>query len=420
MNNYQVYIVDPTYDVITLDLDKMIENNVVEKSVELNDLKCFLANIFTWKKIQCSNSQYALVINKCVQSKQAYYENMLVPNLNNIDDNIDIVLFRANCVDAYAIRVDSIMKIINNCYPIKCTLNNYFNQKIAKSELRAVMISEPQIAMNVQSIIIKPKKQTIGIYSIFIDVYIKFYENFIKNMEKYFLPHHKKYYFIITDKRDIKRFNDRTFVQFTNKIGHPYETLYRFKYFLKFSRKDMNLCDVIYFINSNALCQQVFNSTVLPINGFSFTTHHGFVNCGYDATFEKEQTTSTACVEYDNTKEKYIYYGGGFYGADRDKFIEMAIILDNNITEDEKNGIIAEWHDESHINHYCNIILNHNFNILGFEYHIPEEKKSSYMNIKLMYLDKDKFLGNDLPKKKCSKITSGKIIINEHNRAFLI
>src|ERR1700678_2849198 len=133
MNDYQVYIVDPTHDIITLDLDKMIENNIVDKSVELNDLKYFLANIFTWKKIQCSNSHYAMIINKCVQSQQTSFENMFEnmfvnPNNTNQMNNIDIVFFRTNCVDMYVIKVDSITKIINNCYPIKCTLTNYFNQ----------------------------------------------------------------------------------------------------------------------------------------------------------------------------------------------------------------------------------------------------------------------------------------------------
>ena len=59
---------------------------------------------------------------------------------------------------------------------------------------------------------------TIGIFSIFIDTYILFYKKFIKNMESNFLPHFKKYYYIVTDKHDIDIYNDRTFIFFTEKI----------------------------------------------------------------------------------------------------------------------------------------------------------------------------------------------------------
>jgi hypothetical protein len=49
--------------------------------------------------------------------------------------------------------------------------------------------------------------------------------------------------------------------------------------------------------------------------------------------------------------------------------------LDININVDESKDFIAVWHDESHINHYCNIFLNQKFKKLDIDFHIFQ-----YMN----------------------------------------
>lgn len=46
------------------------------------------------------------------------------------------------------------------------------------------------------------------------------------------------------------------------------------------------------------------------------------------------------------------YYGSRFLGASTENFLELCDILDRNTQIDESNHYIAEWHDESHWNHY--------------------------------------------------------------------
>jgi histo-blood group ABO system transferase len=46
------------------------------------------------------------------------------------------------------------------------------------------------------------------------------------------------------------------------------------------------------------------------------------------------------------------YYAGGFNGGSTKRFLEMAEVLADRVTKDLENGVIALWHDESHMNRY--------------------------------------------------------------------
>jgi hypothetical protein len=56
---------------------------------------------------------------------------------------------------------------------------------------------------------------------------------------------------------------------------------------------------------------------------------------------------STAFVSR-NKRENYVC--GGFWGGDTNSILEMVNELKIAVEEDRKNGIIAKWHDESHLN----------------------------------------------------------------------
>ena len=252
----------------------------------------------------------------------------------------------------------------------------------------------------------------VGIYGIFIGKYVKYYEEFIKNVDKFFVPQARKIYLIITD-QSLPTFN--LDVHFVNKkfIGWPYETLYRYKYFLDFAKSEyLFSCDYVFFLNANA---RLF--VPIPFNDVCFdkkltcTIHNGYHNKPYDeCTFERRKE-SKAYV----SPEDYKYYvGGRFFGGPTEMFIQLCEHLDKNIINDEQRNIIAEWHDESHLNWYVNSHKKCPIVFLMPEYHVPSEIFNQFKKIKIVYLDKthdsQHLIGLPLHNKK-----GGNVIGNDHN-----
>jgi histo-blood group ABO system transferase len=76
------------------------------------------------------------------------------------------------------------------------------------------------------------------------------------------------------------------------------------------------------------------------------TRHPGYI--GRRGTYE-ERLESTAYVAPD---EGRVYYCGGFVGGERTAFLQLAEAIQAGVDEDARNGIVATWHDESHLNRY--------------------------------------------------------------------
>ena len=47
-----------------------------------------------------------------------------------------------------------------------------------------------------------------------------------------------------------------------------------------------------------------------------------------------------------------MYYAGGFNGGKPEHFLKMAQTIVDNVEKDSEKGLIAVWHDESHMNRY--------------------------------------------------------------------
>jgi hypothetical protein len=95
--------------------------------------------------------------------------------------------------------------------------------------------------------------------------------------------------------------------------------------------------------------------------------------------------------------------------------------LSEKIFEDERNGYIAVWHDESHINRFCHSLeqVGIQFTKLGIDYHVPGESVTKYSNPKLIYLDKRNYIETDSTTKNMTngcKNTNGKVIPNKYNK----
>lgn len=234
-------------------------------------------------------------------------------------------------------------------------------------------------------------KQTMKVAILYICTgkYDIFWEEFYKSSEKYFLSKSDKEYFVFTDAESIyEENNSKIHKIYQENLNWPGNTLFRFKMFNKITDQ-LEKFDYIFFINANALFLKEVSEDILPREESLIVVQHpGFYNKErYQFTYDNNPQ-SLAYIPEDKGQ---VYVCGGFNGGTKNAYISLIKDLQRNIDEDYKNGIVALWHDESHINKY---ILEHKYKLLGPEYMSPEEKEMPFEKI-VIVRDKNKYGGHD-------------------------
>jgi hypothetical protein len=122
--------------------------------------------------------------------------------------------------------------------------------------------------------------------------------------------------------------------------------------------------------NPKKFCEQISN-----MNSMTFARHPGFVfsftkfkNFGILRTVKTfstylrflsrgqlfngpwERNRNSLAYVRPTSRRRYIH--GAIWGGPKKDFIKMCEELDQTIDRDLRNGIVALWHDESHINRY--------------------------------------------------------------------
>lgn len=206
----------------------------------------------------------------------------------------------------------------------------------------------------------------IGILFIGTGKYIKFFEKYYENCEKYFLPNLNKTYFCFTDAEFEGDVPENIKVIPTEHETWPHPTLKRFSTIL--SKKDEYLnFDYLFYLDADMLV----NETILEeefLFDFDYTAvqHPGYYKKNVPLPYER-RSESQACVNVGGE----IYWQGSFWGGKPSCIIELCEVLSNRVNIDLEKGIIALWWDESHMNKF---FLEHEkrVNTLGPQYSFPE------------------------------------------------
>lgn len=207
--------------------------------------------------------------------------------------------------------------------------------------------------------------------------YNQFFGGFYESSEKYLLPDKEKHYFVWTDNLSLADGLDNVTIIYKKCAGFPADSLFRFEMFMQVEDK-LKMYDYIYFMNSNALFLKPVGAEILPDDtglamgiwrGPREHQHYSFY------PYERNRKSLAYVAPF---HPPYIYFMGGLNGGTSQRYLEMIRTLAKNIREDYDKGIIAKFHDESHINAY---MRSHPCKILQEELNLPEElmKDSSKM-----------------------------------------
>lgn len=234
------------------------------------------------------------------------------------------------------------------------------------------------------------KKNSIAILYIALGDYKCFWEDFYNSFESRFLTGCSKKYYVFTDDRSFfSRCSENVQVIDQENLGWPGNTLYRFEMFLSIRERLINE-DYVFFFNANYLCnKEVGLGDVFFLDAALLcVAHPGFYGLSnYYYNYDRNKK-SLAFVPYG---EGECYIQGCFLGGKPNAFLEMCEKLSDNIRIDDEHGVLAEWHDESHVNRY--IIGRNDVTILGPEFAYPEFGKTIRKNeIVLLLRDKEKYI----------------------------
>jgi histo-blood group ABO system transferase len=193
--------------------------------------------------------------------------------------------------------------------------------------------------------------------------YLRFVEPLRASIARQFLPGHEIRHLLFTNHAVESSQTLRT-----HRIAHepwPLPTLRRYEHFL--AEKDFILDhDYCFYLDADMRVDRRVGDEIL---GDIVAVRHPYQSFLPVAkrTYERNPR-SLACVP---VGQGTTYYAGGFQGGRTAAFMEMAAVLAARIRDDTERGVVAVWHDESHLNRY---LVDHPPSVsLSPAYCFPEE-----------------------------------------------
>lgn len=222
-----------------------------------------------------------------------------------------------------------------------------------------------------------------GILSIATNNYLEYWENFILSAKKELVDFESYTFYLFTD--DVQAANlfcsaNDIYNVHTEVIPNykwPEATLFRFKVFHQYRQLFQE--DVLIYIDADMLIIGDFQDLLHPYlesHDLAFVRHPGFwrppkfakrivfylkhpkiflqdlvkfLIVGGIGTWETREI-STAYV---SRWQRRFYFCGGFWFGKQEQFLQMCEVLNQRIDADYESGVIAKWHDESHLNYWA-------------------------------------------------------------------
>lgn len=219
----------------------------------------------------------------------------------------------------------------------------------------------------------------VGLLLIATGKYDVFLKPLLDSVDKFFFPNERIDIYIFTDKPlafEYKRM-DITYLQIPHKT-FPYATLYRYKYFDHYR----------YAIHSQYIFYSDVDMRFVGLVGEEIlgeivaVQHPGFYKGGWGSA-----NCNPESLAYLPKEQQHGYVAGGFQGGETEKYLRACNVLNARIQDDERRGVMAEWHDETHWNFFIKTLAPH-AKILDPSYCYPESWKLPFPK-RLLALDKN-------------------------------
>lgn len=165
---------------------------------------------------------------------------------------------------------------------------------------------------------------------------------------------------------------------------YPEVSLYRYRRYLAHMDK-YSAVEYLFHLDADMQIIAVGEEILQPLVAVQ---HPLFIpESGGGGSFENK-VRSTAYIDHNTAGVTYVC--GGIQGGQKAQYLAACSLLSYNIDQDVKDAVMAEWHDESHWNWYCERFATM-VKILDAGYCYPQEKTLPPKYIRhIIALDKDK------------------------------
>jgi len=185
----------------------------------------------------------------------------------------------------------------------------------------------------------------ICILTIATNKYIQFVERLYDNIEDNFLNGHEIECLLFTD-HEIEESSDNVKISQIDHEPWPMPTLKRYNYFVKEKDFISKFDYCFYFDVDMAVINKVGDEVLSDL----VATNHPYKI--YEKPDQYSYERRPESLAYVSLGEGTNYYAGGFNGGSTKEFLKMSEVIADRVNKDLENGIVAVWHDESHMNRY--------------------------------------------------------------------
>lgn len=176
--------------------------------------------------------------------------------------------------------------------------------------------------------------------------YTTFVQRLLDDVEKYFLNGHDIYCLLFTD-QDVETSENIKVSKIEHKLW-PEPALKKYNYINSESEYLKNF-DYLYLFDADVgIVDNIGEEVMQDLVGVL----HPYKIMDYKETYPYEKREESTAYIPDDKHNKY--YAAAFVGGKSENFLKMAKVISEQVEQDERNGIIAKWHDESHLNKYFN------------------------------------------------------------------
>lgn len=187
-------------------------------------------------------------------------------------------------------------------------------------------------------------KLTIGLMLIATRKYKSFVPALLEGVKKYFLINHNVQVHLFTDELEHEYLgNERVTIikELIPPYTFPNATLLRYHVF---TSKTYD-CDYLVYTDVDMAFVDFIDESIL--GNIVAVRHPGYDVCGGGSWETNPKSTS-----YTYPENRIAYYAGGVQLGKTEYYYRAMQQMKRDIDEDERNGIIPIWHDESAWNHY--------------------------------------------------------------------